>query len=201
VKLRFSQLLCVLILGGAFLVISDGYAQTQTGLASYYGPELAGQPTASGEPFNPYGFTAAHRTLPLGTKLIVSYGGRSVEVTVNDRGPYSGGRDLDLSQGAADYLGLTYAGVDYVDYTVVGGYGAGGYSGGGGASTYTGTDGLSQAPAAHFSSNGQSGTYVVQAGDTLYGISAELGTTVDHLVATNGIEDPNLLYVGDTLRF
>jgi LysM repeat protein len=41
----------------------------------------------------------------------------------------------------------------------------------------------------------------VQAGDTLYGISAELGTTVDHLVATNGIEDPNLLYVGDTLRF
>lgn len=198
-KLRFSQLLCVLILGGAFLVISDGYAQTQTGLASYYGPELAGQPTASGEPFNPYGFTAAHRTLPLGTKLIVSYGGRSVEVTVNDRGPYSGGRDLDLSQGAADYLGLTYAGVDYVDYTVVGGYGAGGYSGGG--STYTGTVGLSQAPAAQFSSNGQSGTYVVQAGDTLYGISAELGTTVDHLVATNGIEDPNLLYVGDTLRF
>lgn len=198
-KLRFSQLLCVLILGGAFLVISDGYAQTKTGLASYYGPELAGQPTASGEPFNPYGFTAAHRTLPLGTKLIVSYGGRSVEVTVNDRGPYSGGRDLDLSQGAADYLGLTYAGVDYVDYTVVGGYGAGGYSGGG--STYTGTVGLSQAPAAQFSSNGQSGTYVVQAGDTLYGISAELGTTVDHLVATNGIEDPNLLYVGDTLRF
>lgn len=198
-KLRFSQLLCVLILGGAFLVISDGYAQTQTGLASYYGPELAGQPTASGEPFNPYGFTAAHRTLPLGTKLIVSYGGRSVEVTVNDRGPYSGGRDLDLSQGAADYLGLTYAGVDYVDYTVVGGYGAGGYSGGG--STYTGTDGLSQAPAAQFSSNDQSGTYVVQAGDTLYGIAAELGTTVDHLVATNGIEDPNLLYVGDTLRF
>lgn len=198
-KLRFSQLLCVLILGGAFLVISDGYAQTQTGLASYYGPELAGQPTASGEPFNPYGFTAAHRTLPLGTRLIVSYGGRSVEVTVNDRGPYSGGRDLDLSQGAADYLGLTYAGVDYVDYTVVGGYGAGGYSGGG--STYTGTVGLSQAPAAQFSSNGQSGTYVVQAGDTLYGIAAELGTTVDHLVATNGIEDPNLLYVGDTLRF
>ena len=125
-KLRLSQLLCIVILAGAFLVISDGYAQTKTGLASYYGPELAGQPTASGEPFNPYGFTAAHRTLPLGTKLIVSYGGRSVEVTVNDRGPYSGGRELDLSQGAAEYLGLTYAGVDYVDYTVEGGnrYGA-----------------------------------------------------------------------------
>ena len=79
-------------------------------------------------------------------------------------------------------------------------YGAGGYGGGGG-STYTGTDGLSQVPAAQFSPNGQSGTYVVQAGDTLYGIAADLGTTVDALVATNGIEDPNLLYVGETLRY
>jgi rare lipoprotein A len=194
VKLRLSQLLCIVILAGAFLVISDGYAQTKTGLASYYGAELAGQPTASGESFNPYGFTAAHKTLPLGTKLIVSYGGRSVEVTVNDRGPYSGGRELDVSQGAAEYLGLTYAGVDYVDYAIAGGYGAG-------DSTYAGTDDVSQAPAALYSSNGQSGTYVVQAGDTLSGIAAELGTTVDDLVATNGIEDPNLLYAGETLRY
>jgi rare lipoprotein A len=192
VKLRLSQLLCIVILAGAFLVISDGYAQSRTGLASYYGAELAGQPTASGEPFNPYGFTAAHRTLPLGTKLIVSYGGRSVEVTVNDRGPYSGGRELDLSQGAADYLGLSYAGVDYVDYTIAGG----------GGSTYSGTEGVTQAPAAHYSSDTQpGGTYVVQAGDTLSGIAAELGTTVGDLAATNGIEDPNLLYVGDTLRY
>jgi rare lipoprotein A len=202
VKLRLSQLLCIVILAGAFLVISDGYAQTKTGLASYYGPELAGQPTASGEPFNPYGFTAAHKTLPLGTRLIVSYGGRSVEVTVNDRGPYSGGRELDLSQGAADYLGLTYAGVDYVDYAIAGGsggYGAGGYGARG--STYAGTEGVTPAPAAQYSSNGRSGTYVVQAGDTLSGISAELGTTVEDLVATNGIEDPNLLYAGETLRY
>ena len=200
-KLRLSQLLCIVILAGAFLVISDGYAQTKTGLASYYGPELAGQPTASGEPFNPYGFTAAHRTLPLGTKLIVSYGGRSVEVTVNDRGPYSGGRELDLSQGAADYLGLTYAGVDYVDYTVAGGYGGrGGYGyGGGDGYTYAGTEGVT--PAAQYSSGGQDGTYVVQAGDTLSGIAAELGTTVEDLAATNGIEDPNLLYAGETLRY
>ena len=201
-KLRLSQLLCIVILAGAFLVISDGYAQTKTGLASYYGAELAGQPTASGKPFNPYGFTAAHNTLPLGTRLIVSYGGRSVEVTVNDRGPYSGGRELDLSQGAADYLGLTYAGVDYVDYTIAGssgGYGTGGY--GAGNSTYAGTDGLSKAPAAEYSSNGQSGTYVVQAGDTLSGIATELGTTVEDLAATNGIEDPNLLYPGETLKY
>jgi rare lipoprotein A len=201
VKLRLSQLLCIAILAVALLVISDGYAQTTTGLASYYGAELAGQPTASGEPFNPYGFTAAHRTLPLGTKLIVSYGGRSVEVTINDRGPYSGGRELDLSQGAAEYLGLTYAGVDYVDYAIAGGYGAGGY--GAGDSTYAGTDATS-APASQYSSNGQGGTggtYVVHAGDTLSGIAAELGTTVEDLAATNGIEDPNLLYVGETLRY
>ncbi len=91
-KLRLSQLFCIALLAGAFLVLSDGHAQTKGGLASYYGAELAGQPTASGEPFDPYGFTAAHRTLPLGTELVVSYGGRSVEVTVNDRGPYVGGR-------------------------------------------------------------------------------------------------------------
>src|SRR5215207_8287490 len=171
------------------------------GLASYYGAELAGQPTASGEPFNPYGFTAAHNTLPLGTELVVSYGGRSVRVTVNDRGPYSGGRELDLSQGAAEYLGLTYAGVDYVDYATAGGsggYGAGGYGAGG--STYAEPDYAAQsAPEAQYSSSGQvggGGTYVVQAGDTLSSVAAELGTTVEYLAAKNGIEDPNLLYAG-----
>jgi rare lipoprotein A len=201
VKLRLSQMLCIAILAGAFLVLSDGHAETKVGLASWYGPGFEGQPTASGQPFDPYGFTAAHNTLPLGTELIVSYGGRSVKVTVNDRGPYSGGRELDLSQGAAEYLGLTYAGVDYVDYAIAGGSGAGGY--GADDSTYAGTDHVSQAPAAQYSSDGQGGsggTYVVQAGDTLSGIAAELGTTVEDLAATNGIEDPNLLYPGETLR-
>ena len=191
-KLRFSQLLCITILAGAFLVLSDGHAETKVGLASWYGPGFEGQPTASGQPFDPYGYTAAHNTLPLGTELIVSYGGRSVRVTVNDRGPYSGGRELDLSQGAAEYLGLTYAGVDYVDYTVAGG----------GGSTYAGTEDTTPAPAAQYSSDGGAdGTYVVQAGDTLSSIAAEHGTTVDDLVATNGIEDPNLLYAGERLRY
>jgi rare lipoprotein A len=195
VKLRLSQLLCIAVLTGAFLVLSDGHAETKAGLASYYGVELAGQPTASGEPFNPYGFTAAHNTLPLGTELVVSYGGRSVKVTVNDRGPYSGGRELDLSQGAAEYLGLTYAGVDYVDYAIAGGYGAGG-------STYAEPDYAAQsAPEAQYSSSGQGGTYVVQAGDTLSSVAAELGTTVEYLAAKNGIEDPNLLYAGQTLGY
>jgi rare lipoprotein A len=201
VKLRFSQLLCIAILAGALLVISDGYAETKAGLASWYGPGFEGQPTASGEPFNPYGFTAAHNTLPLGTKLVVSYGGRAVEVVVNDRGPYSGGRELDLSQGAAEYLGLTYAGVDYVDYTVAGG--AGGY--GAGRSTYAETEyPVQSASEAQYSSNGQvaaGGTYVVQSGDTLSSIAAELGTTVEYLAAANGIENPDLVYAGQTLRY
>jgi rare lipoprotein A len=191
VRLRLSQLLCVALLAGAFLVISDGHAATKVGLASWYGPGFEGQPTASGEIFNPHGFTAAHNSLPLGTELVVSYGGRSVKVTVNDRGPYSGGRELDLSQGAAEYLGLTYAGVDYVDYAVAGGYG-------GGEPTYE-TD--YAAPQAQSSSYAGGGTYVVQYGDTLSSVAAELGTTVEDLSSANDIANPDLLYAGQTLRY
>jgi hypothetical protein len=77
-----------------------------TMVASYQDYSLAGYMTASGEPFDPEGYTAAHRTLPLGTRLLVSYGGRSVEVTVIDRGPYVAGYDLDLSLAAAREIGL-----------------------------------------------------------------------------------------------
>lgn len=88
-------------------------------VASYYGYELAGSPTASGEPFNPEGYTAAHKTMPLGTELQVSYGGSSVNVVVNDRGPYVAGRDIDLSQGAAEAIGLTAAGSAPVEVSVM----------------------------------------------------------------------------------
>lgn len=200
-RLRFSQLLCVVLLGGVLFFLSDGYGEAEGGWASYYGAELAGSPTASGESFDPYRFTAAHKTLPLGTQLVVNYAGRSVQVTVNDRGPYTSGRDLDLSQGAAEYLGLTQAGVDYVDYTVVGsGYGES-YTAE--EPAYTGTEDASystyaeQEPADAGATD--SGTYVVQSGDTLTGIAAELDTTADALAETNGIEDPDLLYAGQTL--
>lgn len=95
-------------------------AEAETGLASWYGPGFEGQATASGAPYDPYGLTAAHKTMPIGTQLVVSYGGLSVPVTVNDRGPYVGDREIDLSQGAAQYLGLDQAGVDYVDYQYAG---------------------------------------------------------------------------------
>lgn len=70
--------------------------------------------TASGEPFNPHGMTAAHKTLPFGTRLRVTYGDRSVEVRINDRGPFIAGRDLDLALGAARAIGLTAIGVGRV---------------------------------------------------------------------------------------
>jgi rare lipoprotein A len=71
VKLRLSRFLWILLLVGAFLTLGNDRAEAKDGLASYYGSEVAGQPTASGEPFNPHGFTAAHNNLPLGTELVV----------------------------------------------------------------------------------------------------------------------------------
>ncbi|MDL5466851.1 septal ring lytic transglycosylase RlpA family protein, partial [Enterobacter hormaechei] len=74
---------------------SLGSTRSFSGIASYYGAELAGRKTASGARFNPGGMTAAHRSLPFGTRLRVSHGGRSVVVTINDRGPFIRGRVLD----------------------------------------------------------------------------------------------------------
>jgi rare lipoprotein A len=88
-------------------------ATIQVGMASWYGPGFHGQETASGEPFNQHALTAAHRTLPLGTKAKVTNlaTGQSVIVKINDRGPYVPGRHLDLSQAAAQQIGLTKTGV------------------------------------------------------------------------------------------
>lgn len=80
--------------------------QVFSGESSFYGEEFAGNPTAIGHIFNPALFTAAHRTLPLPSFLHVRYGDRCATVVVNDRGPYVDGRILDLSEGAAMYLGL-----------------------------------------------------------------------------------------------
>jgi rare lipoprotein A len=74
--------------------------------ASWYGPGFHGKRTASGERFNQNAMTAAHRSLPFGTKLRVSYRGKSVVVRVNDRGPFVRGRGLDLSKAAASRIGL-----------------------------------------------------------------------------------------------
>ena len=88
------------------------------GRASYYGNE-SGSRTASGQRFNQNAMTAAHRSLPFGTKLRVTHRGQSVVVTINDRGPFIKGRVLDLSTGAARAIGLTGAGVGHVTAEVV----------------------------------------------------------------------------------
>jgi rare lipoprotein A len=96
-------------------------AAADTQLASWYGPGLEGNLTASGDVFEPYAEnTAASLQYPFGTELLVSYGGYSTTVTVTDRGPYVAGRELDLSAAAAEEIGLTYAGTDYVDVQVIG---------------------------------------------------------------------------------
>jgi peptidoglycan lytic transglycosylase len=87
------------------------------GLASWYGPGFAGQSTANGDIFDPGKFTAASKTLPLPTWLYVTRAGRGIVVLVNDRGPYSGDRILDLSQAAARSLGV--GGVSWVRAEVI----------------------------------------------------------------------------------
>ncbi|MBK9576631.1 MAG: septal ring lytic transglycosylase RlpA family protein [Fibrobacterota bacterium] len=95
--------------------------EVMRGEASFYGKELAGRPTASGEIFDPDLLTCAHRTLPFQTQLRVRYPkkGTSVEVRVNDRGPRKPQRIIDLSRAAADDLGLTADGIGQVEIEIL----------------------------------------------------------------------------------
>lgn len=94
-----------------------GMADAGVCRASWYSE---GRYTATGERFNPDGLTAAHRSLPMGSKVRVTYGNRSVVVRLNDRGPAAWtGRCLDLSRGAARALGILEAGVVPVRYEVM----------------------------------------------------------------------------------
>jgi rare lipoprotein A len=87
-------------------------APYQQGRASYYADRLAGRRTATGEPYDPAAYTAAHRTLPLGSFVDVARAdGRHVVVRINDRGPFAHGRIIDLSRRAATDLGMVRAGV------------------------------------------------------------------------------------------
>lgn len=87
--------------------------KTEVGLASYYGTEAHGGPTASGETFDMYSMTAAHKTLPLGADVRVTNleNGKSVVVRINDRGPFVEGRIIDLSYAAAKKIGMLKDGV------------------------------------------------------------------------------------------
>jgi len=91
------------------------------GHASYYGHELAGNLTASGEVFDPNRLTAAHRTLPIGSRVRVTnpVNGNSVIVRINDRGPFHGNRVIDLSYGAAREIGLIRSGTGRVQLALL----------------------------------------------------------------------------------
>lgn len=97
-----------------------GYSQK--GWASWYGPGLHGNLTASGERFNQYDMTAAHRNLPFGTWVRVTNlnNNRSVVVRINDRGPYTGGRIIDISAAAARVVRMRQSGVALVRVDVLG---------------------------------------------------------------------------------
>ncbi|MGL5292027.1 MAG: septal ring lytic transglycosylase RlpA family protein [Vibrionaceae bacterium] len=93
----------------------------QSGLASWYGPRYHGRLTASGEKFNMHALTAAHRALPFGTKVKITNlkNNQHVTVQINDRGPYSGKRIIDVSHAAAKRLGMLHSGLAKVRITVV----------------------------------------------------------------------------------
>jgi rare lipoprotein A len=95
---------------------------TQVGMASWYGPGFRGKPTASGVRFRPGRRTAAHKTLPFGTVVKVTRTDTtdSVRVVINDRGPYAGGRVIDLSKRAARKVDMLDDGVVPVEIRVVG---------------------------------------------------------------------------------
>lgn len=117
-----KSLLRMLLVAGAFAVSLVAYteeARAETMVSSWYGPGLEGNLTASGEVFNPStDYTAASLYYPMGTVLEVCYADCTV-VRVNDLGPYVAGRDLDLSQVAAEDIGLTGVGTDVVEVRVL----------------------------------------------------------------------------------
>ncbi len=232
-KFRFVQLFWVALTLCGLLMFGSDRAEAKEVLASWYGPGFDGNKTTSGATYNADGLSTAHKTLPMGTELIVGYHGRYVPVAVNDRGPYSGERELDLSQGAARALGLIKSGVDYVEVNCANG---GIYPNCSGdpadtPATTTPTTPVTEAPVmeapvmeapsfefpvlespilepstttVQTAPEGQfddGGAYTVGSGDTLSGIAAQLGVSVDHLTAQNGISNPDLIYSGQTLFY
>ena len=227
-RYRLGQLLWVVLLVCGLFVFGSDRAEAEEALASWYGLGFDELTTASGETFDADGLSTAHSSLPMGTDLIVSYGGKSVPVTVNDRGPFTGNRELDLSQGAAEHLGLIGPGVDYVNVTCADG------------GIYPNCIPDSPVPqegitveevpaynavqdtiapqyeivpqyeaAPQYGTALQDGTviqdsggiHLVQPGETLDGIAAQWGTSADHLITQNGITDPSLIYAGQSLLY
>jgi len=127
--MRRNAKLQVLFLGGLLLASctrvispSSGGGGALSGLASWYGEPFQGRPTSSHEIYNMFDLTAAHKTLPFGTRVMVTNlnNGKSVEVRINDRGPFVGDRIIDLSYAAARLIDLIGPGVAPVRLDILG---------------------------------------------------------------------------------
>ena len=120
-----NKKLCIiavlLVFSFNFLVLADNIISADV-FASYYGEPFHGRPTSSGEPFDMNAYTAAHRTLPFGTMVEVTNleNGKKVIVRINDRGPFVGNREIDLSRAAAEALGMIGQGIARVSIKRVG---------------------------------------------------------------------------------
>ncbi len=110
------------VLGKRYFVLASASGYRERGVASWYGPKFHGLTTASGEIYDMYGMTAAHKTLPLPTYARVTNlrNGRSIVVKINDRGPFVRNRLIDLSYTAAYKLGMIEAGTSLVEVTAIG---------------------------------------------------------------------------------
>ena len=96
-------------------------AAVETSTASWYGPGFHGRTTANGERYDQYGISAAHKTLPFGTRVRIcnQWTTQCVDVRINDRGPYIAGRSFDLSYGAAQQIGMLQSGVVPITYEIL----------------------------------------------------------------------------------
>jgi len=118
----YKTLYCYKVKGKRYCVKDVPIGYTQVGIASWYGPNFHGKKTATGEIYNMYDYTAAHKTLPLNTyvKVINLENGKSIVVRINDRGPFVKNRILDLSYAAAKKLGIVKKGTAKVKIIVLG---------------------------------------------------------------------------------
>jgi len=109
------------VMGHRYYVMNDAAGYRERGVASWYGTKFHGRTTSSGEPYDMYAMTAAHKTLPLPTYVRVTHrgNGRSIVVRVNDRGPFVGDRIIDLSYAAAVRLGMHNDGTALVDVELI----------------------------------------------------------------------------------
>jgi len=109
------------VLGKTYHVLDSASGFTQQGIASWYGTKFHGKKTSSGEPYNMYAMTAAHKTLPLPTYVEVTHkkSGRKIILKVNDRGPFHDDRIIDLSYAAARKLGISETGTGEVSLRVI----------------------------------------------------------------------------------